>query len=155
MKKAERVAAFMDRQGDLPPLKLDSHYLGYFNCFNRQEYYEAHDVLEQLWLRTTGEDHLFFKGLIQFAGAFVHLKKQYYNPGHRVDGRRLGPAMRLFRLAEKNLVAYAPLHLHCNVSGLCDLSKTLSAKIEASGFTMNPWNPDDAPQIVLAIESGK
>ena len=30
--------------------RLDAHYLGYFDCFNRQLFYEAHDVLEDLWL---------------------------------------------------------------------------------------------------------
>ena len=29
---------------------LDAHYVGYFDCFNRQLFYEAHDVLEDLWL---------------------------------------------------------------------------------------------------------
>ena len=27
-------------------------YVGYFRCWNEQRYYEAHDVLEHLWLRT-------------------------------------------------------------------------------------------------------
>ena len=28
--------------------ELDAHYLGYFDCFNRQLFYESHDVLEEL-----------------------------------------------------------------------------------------------------------
>ena len=28
----------------------DRRYLGYFDCFNRQHYFEAHEVLEALWL---------------------------------------------------------------------------------------------------------
>ena len=42
-KIAERIAAFQGQQ-------LDAHYLGYFDCFNDQLFYEAHDVLEVLWL---------------------------------------------------------------------------------------------------------
>jgi hypothetical protein len=31
-------------------------------------------VLEHLWLDCRDSNHLYFKGLIQIAGAFVHLK---------------------------------------------------------------------------------
>ena len=52
------------------------HYLGYFACFNRQLYYEAHDVLEELWLPIRGTPQArFYQGLIQMAGGFVHLQK--------------------------------------------------------------------------------
>jgi predicted metal-dependent hydrolase len=58
---------------------LDAHYAGYFDCFNRQLFYEAHEVLEHLWLKDKyGPNGAFYKGLIQLAGAFVHLQK---NPG--------------------------------------------------------------------------
>lgn len=139
----------MEQQGELPPLPHDPRYLGFFKCFNNRQYYEAHDVLEQLWLETPGADHLYYKGLIQLAGAFVHLKKQLLNPGHRVDGKRLAPALRLFRLAEKNLSGYRPRHLHCDVSALCALCAEQAEKIEQSGVSVNPWNPATAPQIML------
>jgi predicted metal-dependent hydrolase len=147
MNKAERIAAFVDQQGDLPALPLDPRYLGFFKCFNKCQYYEAHDVLEQLWLKTPGADHLFFKGLIQLAGAFVHLKKQHLDPAHHVDGKRLAPAMRLFRLSEKNLAPYRPRHLHCDVAALCALCANLASEIERTGVSRNPWNPENAPQI--------
>src|SRR5438105_6879363 len=28
--------------------EFDAHYLGFFECFNRQEFFEAHEVLEEL-----------------------------------------------------------------------------------------------------------
>jgi predicted metal-dependent hydrolase len=75
---------------------LDPHYLGYFECFNRQLFFEAHEVLEELWLpQRAGVKGLFYKGLIQLAGAFVHLQKG-----------RLAPAAALFRLARTNLGKY-------------------------------------------------
>lgn len=79
---------------------FDAHYLGFFRCFNEQLYFEAHDVLEELWLRQgKGANYAFYKGLIQLAGAFVHLQKN-----------RLGPASALFRLAEGNLRQYPARH---------------------------------------------
>jgi hypothetical protein len=44
-------------------------YRAYFQCWNDQRYYEAHDVLEQVWLNKDSADDDFFKGLIQAVGA--------------------------------------------------------------------------------------
>ena len=97
-KIAERIAAF---QGG----ELSAYYLGYFDCFNRQLFYEAHDVLEELWLADRhGPDGDFYKGLIQLAGAFVHIQKN-----------RRGPATALFRLARANLEKYPPRHRQLDV----------------------------------------
>jgi len=79
---------------------FDPHYLGYFACFNRQLFYDAHDVLEEMWLpQRQGPNGSFYKGLIQLAGAFVHLQKQ-----------RLSPAGALLRLARGNLSSYPGVH---------------------------------------------
>jgi hypothetical protein len=45
--KSGKVAAMVTR---FAGQRLDARYLGYFACFNEQQYYEAHDVLEDLWL---------------------------------------------------------------------------------------------------------
>src|SRR2546423_12627744 len=98
MKKVERIATFA-AQFARDDRALDPRYIGFFECFNSQRYYEAHDVLENLWLERRDENYAFFKGLIQIAGAFVHLQKQFLRPTHPKDGRRLRPAARLFKLA--------------------------------------------------------
>src|SRR5690349_2527392 len=75
---------------------FDAHYLAYFECFNQQLFYEAHEVLETLWLpNRKAPDGAFYKGLIQLAGAFVHLQKN-----------RPAPAGSLFKLAKDNLAKY-------------------------------------------------
>ena len=54
---------------------VDARFAGYFILFNEQKFYEAHDVLEDLWLPDRhGPNGHFYKGLIQLAGAFVHLQ---------------------------------------------------------------------------------
>jgi hypothetical protein len=88
MKKNERISEYVGSLGLTAGEGLHECYLGYFECFNRAEYYEAHDVLEHLWLQQRDENHAFFKGLIQVAGAFVHLRKQYEHPTHPKHGRR-------------------------------------------------------------------
>jgi len=130
-------------------------YVGFFRCWNEQRYYEAHDVLEHLWLRTKSEDANYFKGLIQAAGGFVHLQKQYARPTHPKDGRRMYPAARLFRLAEKNLLPYAPVRHRFNVERFLDLLRRQVDAILASGHRENPWRPENAPQIELVTQASR
>src|SRR5213595_602969 len=81
MNKGERISRFVAElaNGDVDLTQTDvakhSFYRAFFLCWNEQRYYEAHDVLEQLWLKDTeSRDADFFKGLIQAAGAFFIFK---------------------------------------------------------------------------------
>src|SRR5580765_7758352 len=96
-KKSARIAALIETfQGQ----QYSANYLGYFELFNRGQFYDAHDVLEDLWLPVRQQpEGAFFKGLIQLAGAFVHLQKD-----------RLRPATALLKLARTNLERYPALH---------------------------------------------
>ncbi len=140
----EMIAGFASAEEGVPP-----EYAGFFKCFNRAEYFEAHDVLEHLWLRTNGPDHAFYKGLIQVAGAFVHLKKQCARPDHPKDGRRLHPAARLFALAHRHLAPFAPRHHRLDVGGVLLLCRAHIEAIEQSEFAVNPWSPARPSQITL------
>lgn len=141
-KKSPRIISLLNQfaQNQKPTglANFDPHYLGYFECFNRQMYYEAHEVLEELWLQTKGHKHLFYKGLIQLAGAFVHLKNS-----------RLGPATRLFRLALKNLEPYGPLIENLDISVLTDQIRGWLKRLENPGGANNPYHPEHPPQLVL------
>jgi predicted metal-dependent hydrolase len=155
MNKGERISRFVTELGaddvDLARVDIAKHpfYRAFFRCWNEQRYYEAHDVLEQLWLNTESSDADFFKGLIQAAGAFVHLQKRFEHPAHAKHSRRLPPAVRLFRLAEKNLSAFAPRHHGLNVAALCQLLGAYADQIVASDYRTNPWSPEAAPKLEL------
>jgi hypothetical protein len=149
MKKSDRISAFVEQLGGNPASVLDPHYTGFFTCFNARQYYEAHDVLEHLWLQTRDGNHLFFKGLIQVAGAFVHLQKQYLHPAHPKHATRLRPAVRLFHLGAGNIEPYGLQHLSLDVGALVRLCRHLAAEIVASDFSRNPWHPGHAPQLHL------
>ena len=43
------------------------------SLFNRRYYWEAHEVLEELWLEVRGPERLFYQGIIQAAAAFYHV----------------------------------------------------------------------------------
>ena len=118
---------------------LDAHYLSYFACFNRQLFYEAHEVLEELWL---GERHgpsgAFYKGLIQLTAAFVHLQKD-----------RPGPSAALFKLARANLQSYPPRHERLDVANVVHLIEDWLSRLEATGFAANPLTSGHAPKLSL------
>lgn len=148
-KKSDRMDQFVAALGHDESLALHPCYQGYFTCFNAGRYYEAHDVLEHLWLRDgpAAPDYAFYKGLIQLAGAYVHLRKQFEHPTHVKHGRRLRPAVRLFELAAANLAFYAPRHLGLDVAAVRTLCAQQATAIADSGFTRNPWAPEFAPQL--------
>jgi len=150
MKKGQKIEAFVETLST--GSTHDPCYEGYFICFNEQNYYEAHDVLEHLWLKDRGASHQFFKGLIQLAGAFVHLQKQYRRPEHPTDGRRLRPAWRLFKLAQTNLEPYLPAFLDLDVRSVLELCSRNMRAIEGTDFKSNPWNPIAAPVLTLQFE---
>ena len=126
-------------------------YRAYFQCWNEQRYYEAHDVLEQLWLNANTNDDHFFKGLIQAAGAFVHLQKNFEHPTHAKHSRRLQPAVRLFGLAERNLSTFPRQHHGLNLAALCQLLRSCADQIVASDYKTNPWSPKTAPKLELNV----
>jgi predicted metal-dependent hydrolase len=155
MNKGERISRFVqelvgeDIDSKGPDIANHPFYRAYFQCWNEQRYYEAHDVLEQLWLHGDTDDDDFFKGLIQAAGAFVHLQKNFEHPSHPKHSRRLQPAVRLFRLAEKNLSVFSPRHQGLDVAAVCQLLRAHIEQIVASDFKTNPWSPQTAPRLKL------
>src|SRR5215468_2145393 len=157
MNKGERISQFVaetiaeDVDPDQRDIARHPFYRAFFHCWNEKRYYEAHDVLEQLWLKTKSSDANFFKGLIQAAGAFVHLQKHFEHPSHAKHGRRLSPAVRLFRLANKNLSQFGPRHHALNVAAFCQLLRGFADRIVASDYKTNPWSPETAPRLRLHI----
>ncbi len=136
-KKSAKIAALIEgcRGRD-----ADAHYLGYFECFNQGWFYEAHDVLEELWLRERNNpNNSFHKGLIQLAGAFVHLQKN-----------RLRPAAALFKLARANLQKYPAVHERLEVTRVLALIENWLGRLEAQEFSVNPLTLSSAPKISLA-----
>jgi len=134
--KSERIAAMV---GHFRAGNLDPHYAGYFDCFNRQLFYEAHDVLENLWLKDRqGANGNFYKGLIQLAGAFVHLQKN-----------RLRPAAALFKLAQTNLEKYPPVHEQLDLITVLALINKWIGDLEKNDFHVNPLTVENAPHLRL------
>jgi predicted metal-dependent hydrolase len=137
--KSARVAAMVESHRGQ---KIDPHYAGYFHCFNRQHFYEAHDVLEHIWLPDKhGANGAFYKGLIQLAGAFVHLQKN-----------RLRPSAALFKLARTNLEKYPAQHDGLDMTMVHALIESWLTELESKNFEINPLNTRHAPKLELSAD---
>ena len=140
-KIAARVAGW-DRRTAWHPC-----YMEYFRLFNTQAYYEAHDMLEHIWLGSEGERYLFYKALIQFAGGFVHLQHHHREPEHRIHGRRLRPAARLFRRSAELLGGVPADYEGIAIDEVVTMALASADALESADFADNPWHPDRAPQL--------
>ena len=116
--------------------QFDAHYLAYFECFNQQLFYEAHEVLEKIWLPDrNGPNGAFYKGLIQLAGAFVHLQKN-----------RPQPAASLLKLAEENLKKYPGEYEGLDIEELLNWIEGWAGQIRVE---KNPLAGENLPRLFL------
>lgn len=72
-------------------------YLEGLRLFNAEDFFESHEVLEDLWQETEGESKKFYQGLIQAAVALLHF-----------GNGNLGGARKVYTSSRKYLEAYAP-----------------------------------------------
>lgn len=86
------MASFMT---DLYP----DRYVEGIRLFNAGEYFQCHDVLEELWTETLGAERGFYQGLIQAAVALFHF-----------ENGNLGGARKMYHSARKYLEPYRPAY---------------------------------------------
>src|SRR5712692_10566427 len=53
-------------------MDYDIRYLGGIRFFNEGDFFEAHEVWEDLWMNCAGPERRFYQGLIQTAVALYH-----------------------------------------------------------------------------------
>jgi predicted metal-dependent hydrolase len=75
----------------------DERYLAGIACFNRGDYFDAHEVWEELWMNCPSAERRFVQSLIQAAVALYHWG----------NGNRAG-AERLFLSARRYMEPYGP-----------------------------------------------
>jgi 8-oxo-dGTP diphosphatase len=65
-----------DWDSHLDGLKYPHEYLEGLRLFNAGEYFECHEMLEDIWHPAQGQDRLHYQGLIQAAIALEHFRKE-------------------------------------------------------------------------------
>lgn len=81
----------------------------YIQLFNERDFFEAHEVLEEVWLEDETPDRLFLQGLIQVAASLHHL--------HR---GKLRAARKTLARAELKFRHYPAVHWDLNIARLVD-----------------------------------
>ena len=149
MNKRERISDFVrSLESGSTAGAPQNYYSAFFQLWNAQKYYEAHDVLEQLWLgEKDAELARFYQALIQAAGAFVHLQKNFQHPSHPKHRRRLPPATRLFELALLNLEGLPSEFQALDLAYFRRILQRYRDAIIAVDFKKNPWSPETAPRL--------
>lgn len=75
--------------------------------FNSGQFFEAHDVWEEVWMTDRSPSRRFFQGLIHLAGGFHH----YVNGNYRGSANLLASGLRYLR-------PYAPKHFGVELENL-------------------------------------
>lgn len=91
------------------PLDYDDRYLAGIVLFNRHDYFEAHEVWEDLWMDTASPDKVFYQGLIQAAVGLCH-----YGNGN------LRGAAKLYASSKAYMARYGTQHLGLDTAAFWD-----------------------------------
>jgi predicted metal-dependent hydrolase len=89
--------------------------------FNEREFFACHDVLEEVWSETLGEDRQFYQGLIHAAVCLFHFQEG-----------NLGGARKMYSSAVKYLRDYPPRHRGIDVESLLAGLETCFARLLAA-----------------------
>jgi uncharacterized protein len=120
--------------------EYDPRYPAGAELFNRGEYFEAHEVWEDLWHDTAGPDRRFYQGLIQAAVAVYHA----------LNGNARG-ARRLFHSGRRYMSAYPDRHRGLDVPAFwAALERALAEFLTDPAPATAAVRPGDLPTIPVA-----
>jgi len=117
-------------RGREPVVAYEPLYLEGIECFNRRDYFESHEVWEDLWRVSEGPVRLFYKGLIQAAVALHHL-----------DRGNLRGATRLLAGCTKYLADYRPRYLGLDVAGFLEKMDQCVSQCVPGDLAEDPRRP--------------
>jgi uncharacterized protein len=118
----------------------DPLYLQGIAYFNACEFFEAHEVWEELWKNYSGELRLFYKGLIQAAVAL-----------HHFGNGNIRGARKVYRSSRGYLEQYRPVCVGLDVDKFLAQFDACFAEVAASEveFPEIEVNPELIPEISL------
>lgn len=115
------------------PVDYDPRFLAGVMLFNQGDFFEAHEVWEDLWHETVGPDRRFIQGMIQVAVGLLHY----------ANGNMRG-ALRLYHSSRDYLQPYHPRHLGVDVDQLCQRQEEAYSPLLAT--------PEPKPRVELLVE---
>jgi len=120
---------------------FDPRYLKGIEYFNECDFFEAHEVWEELWADVTGDGRKFYQGLIQVAVCL-----------HHFGNGNIRGAKKLYLTSTNYLAPYAPRFADLDVDKLLRELEVCCAEILASTeeFPKIDIDPETIPEIHLA-----
>jgi predicted metal-dependent hydrolase len=115
----------------------DPLYLAGIAHFNACDYYESHEVWEELWTEYRGPSRKYYQGLIQAAVALYHFG----------NGNIRG-ARKLHRSVHGYLEPYAPRHLGLDIDSFLNAFDVCLREVAASTEAIE-LDPELLPEIHL------
>ena len=117
-------------------------YLSGIEKFNECDYYESHEVWEELWTEYRGPSRKYYQGLIQAAVALYH-----FGNGNIRGARKLHKSVHGY------LELFAPRHLGLDIQKFLMEFDLCLAEVAASteDFPKIELNPDLLPEIHLDL----
>jgi len=103
------------------PVRYPPEYLRGIVHFNRREFFEAHEVWEDIWMESLRDRADFYKGLIQAAVAILHF-----------TNGNLSGARKLYEGQKRLLGPYAPRFMGLDLAGLLARMDDLFAPVLAA-----------------------
>lgn len=126
----------------MEPQGEDARYLEGIRLFNAREFFDAHEVWEDLWHEMAGPERRFVQGLIQAAVCAYHA----------INGNIKG-ANRLFESARRYMNLFAPTHRGLDVSRFWIQMEAALVEFQADPNSGNArFYPDRLPVIELVAE---
>lgn len=125
-------------------MSVDERFIEGLHLFNAGEYYDCHEVIEDLWLETPSEDphRNLYKGVIQAAAAYYQ-----YNRGI------LSGAIGLYRTAVMYLEPYSPIAMGLDVKGLLKELRAGFALLDKWDGQGDPPPPPEEPKVFFSEEA--
>lgn len=122
------------------PSEYESLYLAGIQKFNECDYYESHEVWEELWTEYRGPSRKFYQGLIQAAVALYH-----FGNGNIRGARKLHGSVHGY--LEPYGAYYLGLHLNQFLEAFDICLKEVAASTE--DFPKIDLDPETLPEIHL------
>ncbi|MDB5391975.1 MAG: hypothetical protein JWM11_7621 [Planctomycetaceae bacterium] len=117
----------------LPP--YPELYVEGLRLFNEEDFFECHDVLEELWSDTQGPERKFYQGLIQLSISLFHFGNDNF-----------GGARKLYESSRKYLESFRPAYMNVDLDKLLAEHQSCFAELNACP------DPFKTPGLVLRDE---
>lgn len=110
-------------------------------CFNREEFFECHEILEEAWREASFCHKKFLQGLIQIAVAFHHLRK------NNIAGTK-----RLLSEGLAKLIPFAPRYEGVNISAFAELLEAVKIAVNSDNGAQDMSLPKISFQFATDFE---